>query len=355
MNIKLNNIASYSHQGKRAYQEDNFIKGTNFLLVSDGVGGSAKGNIASKIVTEHWANAIIEEKIKLDNYLADVQNEVDSCIQKMNQYAHKNPESIGMGATLALLLQIENKFLSIHIGDSRIYHFSKDGKIKWRSKDHSLVQELVTAGLITDEETHNHPQKNKITRALIAKPDHKTQAAVTELNDLEDGDTFLVCSDGVLESWEDKVLTAYVKNKQDNNKLIHEIENLCAESSSDNNTAIVANVEVLEAKQQESVPVSVIEEQDANDEEDGVIIIDESSNENAIVDEILVAKDASNVSMDQSSEPTDEGDPDQASEKEDENDKKEKEGDGGTSEDKKNKDKKPKSWLSKLLKYFIKL
>lgn len=281
MNIKLINITSYSHQGKRPYQEDNFVSGDNFLLVSDGVGGSAKGDVASRLVKEHWAKAISENRITLENYLDDIQKVVDSCLEEMNEFAQSFPESMGMGATLALLLQLDDKLFSIHIGDSRIYHFSKEGKIKWRSKDHSLVQELVNAGVITEEEAHNHPQKNRITRALIAKPDHNTQAAITELKDFDEGDTFLVCSDGVLESWEDKVLSAYIKKKEDNSKLIIEIEQLCSENSSDNNTAILADLDIFKENQQELMLDDAMIEDDTNDDENESIIISESSDEDS--------------------------------------------------------------------------
>jgi serine/threonine protein phosphatase PrpC len=242
----LINIYSYSHQGKRTYQEDSHSFGDNFLLVSDGVGGMAKGEIASDLVTDIFSSAIKKNEITHEEVENDIGKVVGKILLAMISYAGEHPESWGMGATLALLLQLDDSFFSIHIGDSKVYHFGSDGVVKWRSKDHSLVQELVSAGIIKESDAHDHPRKNIITRVLQAKEDHRVRASIHELENVVQGDRFLVCSDGVIESWTDAGLSSLFSSICDNEDIIREIEKFCASNSSDNNTAIIAKVWKIE-------------------------------------------------------------------------------------------------------------
>ena len=94
--------------------------------------------------------------------------------------------------------------LIAHIGDSRIYHLRK-GKILYRTEDHSLVNSWLKLGLITQEEAINHPKKNVILRAIQGKK-RPTEAEVSIITDVQAGDIFLLCSDGVVESFTDEEL-----------------------------------------------------------------------------------------------------------------------------------------------------
>lgn len=236
--------AKYSHQGKRDYQEDSYSSGDNYLLVCDGIGGLAKGEIASKLVAD-----TVEEWITLhEPTCKDIErwseNLIDECMNNLISYARDNEQSWNMGTTLALLIMVEGFFYSIHIGDSRIYHFANDGKIKWQSNDHSLVQELLNAKVITAEQAAEHPKRNVITRSLQAKEGHKTQASTYQLENIENDDIFLVCSDGVNEAWTDEGLAFLMGTKATMEEKINEIEKLCQKESRDNNTAIIAQIGV---------------------------------------------------------------------------------------------------------------
>lgn len=241
----LINLYSYTHQGKREYQEDNFAYTDTFLLISDGVGGMAKGEIASGIVKSVICSELSKNDLKIDEIENNAADMVDKILREMLDYTQLHPESWGMGATMALLLQLNDSFFSIHIGDSRIYHFGSDGVVKWRSKDHSLVQELVAAGIIKEADAVGHPRKNIITRVLQAKEDHRVKASIHKLENVVCGDRFLVCSDGVIESWTDTGLSSLFSSVSNNEDIIiREIEKFCASHSSDNNTAIVASVQI---------------------------------------------------------------------------------------------------------------
>ncbi len=244
MKVYLKNIFSHTHQGKRAYQEDCFAQGHGYILVSDGVGGLAKGDVASGIVKTVWQEALDNVKINLAALEDSVQTIVDGTMVALIKYAHENPESMGMGATLACAAIIEDKMVAIHVGDSRIYHFGRDGEIKWRSKDHSLVQELVTGGIITEEEAATHPKRNVITRVLQAKEGHETKASVQVLDQLETGDIIMVCSDGIVESWSDVGISSVIMGHQNINDVIKVIGEHSAMNSGDNNTVLMGEIEI---------------------------------------------------------------------------------------------------------------
>ncbi len=240
---KLLNTSYYSSQGKRPYQEDNLTYGEYFLLVADGVGGLAKGDVASKMVAEH----LIEELQSMEPdselpYEQAMELAVDFIERKLNEYASENSESQNMGSTLAMILKWRGNWYSTHIGDSRCYNIGKNGQIKWKSKDHSLVQELVDKGIISAEEALRHPRKNVITRVIQSGQQAQSKAEVHLLDDVEHGDRFLVCTDGVLESWDESMLIALIHQVDDNEVAMEEIKRTCDKHSADNNTAILATV-----------------------------------------------------------------------------------------------------------------
>lgn len=267
-NKNLKNIAAHTHQGKRDYQEDSYASGGDFILVSDGVGGLAKGEIASGIVSELWQKAIEEEKIRWDSLDNDVALLVDETIASLNAYAEKIPESESMGATLACAAFIDGRVVAIHVGDSRVYHFSREGHIKWRSKDHSLVQELVDNGVITEEEAATHPRRNIITRVLQAKVGLKMQASIHILENVAVDDILMVCSDGILESWTDEGLSSLMMGGFSMEETMDKIGEYSMVHSSDNNTAIMAQVASI-------LPVSEVTIHDLSATKAGVVAVSE--------------------------------------------------------------------------------
>lgn len=238
----LTNAQTYTHQGKREYQEDNAYIGENYLIVSDGMGGHAKGDVASKIVVE----TLIKQLEKLNESEAieeQLQTIMQIIVAELNAYATKEPMAYKMGATLAMVLIINDTLYAIHIGDSRVYLFDEQGEIKFVTKDHSFVQELIDAEVITPEDALTHPRRNVITRVLQAKEGLRVKATINVLENVEHSDKLLICSDGVLEAWQDNGLTViFGQQKKDNTYIIDEIKKYCTEKSSDNNTAIVATL-----------------------------------------------------------------------------------------------------------------
>ena len=129
-----------------------------------------------------------------------------------------------------------------HIGDSRIYQLrpasdTTPAHVVFRTQDHSLVNDLVKIGEITEEEAKHHPQKNVITRAMQPCQEHRAKADIAHLTDIQPGDYFFMCSDGMLEqSTDDNILNIITKpNVSDEQKL--EMLRQVTEENKDNHTA----------------------------------------------------------------------------------------------------------------------
>ncbi len=285
--MRLKQIVYHQHQGKREYQEDSFAYSDDFILVADGVGGHAKGEVASEIVTKIWQQAAILHEFEVENIEEKIQEVVTKTIAELKTYTIENPDSEGMGSTLAYTGFVGDSLVAVHIGDSRIYHFGRDGRIKWRSKDHSLVQELVDGGIITPEAAATHPRRNIISRVLQAKEGEIVKADYHILTDIDDGDIIMVCSDGIMESWSDEGLESVIHGKKTVEDSITEIGNHSANMSNDNNTAVMAWI----AMSVDDMPIETVkdgstattddttdEENEVNESKDTLLQVDNKAN-----------------------------------------------------------------------------
>lgn len=173
-----------------------FDDGTAWAIVCDGMGGVRGGHIASSLVLE-----MVSEKIKkcynklMPSY--SFENMFLSTITTANVIVHDrsftDEELKGMGTTIAAVIIKDHIACIAHVGDSRVYKIS-EGTIKQITKDHSLAQEMLDRGQLTQEEFENYPKKNIITRALGVDEDIDIDFDFTAL---EDGESFVLCSDGL--------------------------------------------------------------------------------------------------------------------------------------------------------------
>ncbi len=187
--------AARTHIGKvRASNQDAILvcPGKYGLYgVADGMGGHKAGDVASKI-----AVAVTEKALK--NARPSV-NLLRSAIQEANLAIYEeqldNPDYSGMGTTMTLIWENDDRILLGHVGDSRAYRI-REKAIRQISLDHSMVAEMVRNGMLTPEEARVHPYRNIITRALGT--DETVEIDVEEL-DKRPGDLYLLCSDGLSE------------------------------------------------------------------------------------------------------------------------------------------------------------
>ncbi|MEZ0227717.1 MAG: Stp1/IreP family PP2C-type Ser/Thr phosphatase [Planctomycetota bacterium] len=166
------------------------LKG-RLVVVCDGMGGHAGGEIASRLSVQ----TIIENYKK--STTGNVEEALSSAIEAANaaiqREGHKEPKLAGMGSTCTALVHRRDMVYFGQVGDSRGY-LIRNGKIKQMTKDHSLVQELVDQGLIDKSEMESHPDKNVILRSLGVKP--TVDVDVSYVAALPN-DIFLICSDGL--------------------------------------------------------------------------------------------------------------------------------------------------------------
>ncbi len=170
------------------YEEDDF----GIFVIADGMGGHNAGEIASKIAIDTIIEYVINHKN--DRSEEKILNEaILSANRKIYRESLLNESCNGMGTTLVGAFVRENNLTMVNIGDSRGY-ILKDGQLIKITKDHSLVQELLDNGTITNEEAKSHPNKNVITRALGTNP--VVMADYYNL-DIRGVSKILLCSDGL--------------------------------------------------------------------------------------------------------------------------------------------------------------
>ncbi len=231
-------------QGQRANQEDSFFpkegeQKSDLYLVCDGVGGAEKGEVASQLVVKTMSDFCKDRTNKpIDEHF--IQEAVQASEGAIHAFLQEHSEAKGMGTTLALLHVGTDRMTAAHIGDSRIYHF-REGTIIWQSKDHSWVNEMLERGLLSEEQARDHPKQNIITRALQGDLDKKVNATVQEIVDVQKGDTFLLCSDGMLESYTDAMLSEMVAENSSLPEKARAVDLMCNQHSKDNYTAWLIN------------------------------------------------------------------------------------------------------------------
>lgn len=168
-------------------------QGITLVILADGMGGHRAGNIASEMtVTDlgrEWVNTDYTELSQIrDWFLASLENE-NKKVYELGQ----TDEFKGMGTTVEALAIVDNNVIYAHVGDSRI-GLLRHGEYQLLTSDHSLVNELVKAGQLTEEEAANHPQKNIITQSIgqanPVEPDLGVQM-------LEENDYLIINSDGL--------------------------------------------------------------------------------------------------------------------------------------------------------------
>jgi len=169
-------------------------KERQIYVVADGMGGHQRGEVASKAVLK-----VFRESYRHIENGGDVREVIGLAKRELNRIARRERTSYGLGTTVAGLVLIGDRVLVVNCGDSRVYR-EKGERIERITKDHSFVQELVDAGILSEEEMRSHPQKNIITSAVTG--DLRDELPEMEIEEIpvEKGQRFLLCSDGVWES-----------------------------------------------------------------------------------------------------------------------------------------------------------
>jgi PPM family protein phosphatase len=222
-------VASITDRGlsqKRPLNEDSFLADAarGIFAVADGVGGAEAGEVASKTAIEVLDEAFRHGLGDGD----DVEDLMELAIQRANASIHqmaKEHPRFSMMATTIVSLHLDGKKATIgHVGDSRLYRISADGRLHRETTDHSIVEEEVQAGRMTPEQAANHPSKNVISRALGAEESVEVDMKTMEI---EDGTTFLLCSDGITRHIPDHQLRVLLSDNRDPADTCAELKRVC--------------------------------------------------------------------------------------------------------------------------------
>lgn len=237
-------FSHYTDIGKRELNEDFISFGSNAFVLCDGVGGETKGEVVSRFTAERLAD-YFENNCSDIFTQSKIQDILDLIQQEINDRLILYPEENGMGTTLAAVLLQNHKLFLIHIGDSRIYFIRSKENLFWRTTDHSVVAELILAGIITEEDSRTHPMRNRITRAIQANSKGKlTKADIELMVTIQSGDLVFACSDGILETIEESTLLEFLSNQNDSvEEKIAKIKDACQNKSMDNNSAFLIEFE----------------------------------------------------------------------------------------------------------------
>ena len=235
----------------RAGNEDSAMTSNFLVAVADGMGGHAAGEVASKIAIR--ATAAIAKSLRnkdlaqgeSDELLANSIAQIDLALA---QSVDDNPLLAGMGTTLSALFLRDGSIALLHIGDSRIYRL-RGNNFEQLTNDHTVIQELLDQGTITQAEIATHPQRSVLTQVLMGEGRHLP--ALTTL-EIKADDRFLLCSDGLTGVLSDKEIKAILKGKGRGTAVDALIEAAHLNGAPDNVTVIVADLLENDVQEPES-------------------------------------------------------------------------------------------------------
>ncbi|WP_435201567.1 Stp1/IreP family PP2C-type Ser/Thr phosphatase [Janibacter sp. GS2] len=176
----------------RKDNQDSGYAGPHLLVVADGMGGHAGGDIASATVITELVE-IDHDSLTAAEASAQLSRAITSANEEIARIYSDNRELEGMGTTVTAIMRARNKLILAHIGDSRAY-LLREGRLSQVTKDHSFVQTLIDEGRITEEEASTHPQRSVVTRVLTGGEEDEPDLGAREARA---GDRYLLCSDGL--------------------------------------------------------------------------------------------------------------------------------------------------------------
>lgn len=212
------------------------------FVVCDGMGGHAAGQIASELAAKTFID------VYLNHPGADPKEALSNAIHATNRWvflaSRANPGRKGMGTTLCALVLLQEKAYVVHVGDSRVYRL-RDGELTQITDDHTVMHEMIRAGTLTPEQAAVHPHKHVITRAVGVEenvvPDYYEF-------DIVEGDTYFLCSDGVLNHVDDAGIHAILSTNGPAAAAWKLVSQALLGGGSDNTTAMVLKVNQLETR-----------------------------------------------------------------------------------------------------------
>ncbi|UCH95017.1 MAG: Stp1/IreP family PP2C-type Ser/Thr phosphatase [Candidatus Aminicenantes bacterium] len=245
----------------RQSNEDYFaaerIKEKEYLfVVADGMGGHRAGDVASKLGTQNF----IRQYKKLRKKKNSIMDSMNRALEKANSVilakATSDPQKRGMGTTFSAVVISSMKAYIVHVGDSRIY-LLRDDHILQLTTDHTFVGKMLEEGRITEDEARDHPQKNILYMSLGARKTFEPE--IKKQIDLQAGDIFIICSDGLNNMVSDGTIKEYVLSYSPD-EAVEELIRLANDNGgTDNITLQVVQVETSR-KPEKTEPIPIVKE-----------------------------------------------------------------------------------------------
>lgn len=217
-----------SNSGGRECNEDfvgMYQEGDEYCFaLADGLGGHGNGDLASRLAVEAVINDFAEERAYESHILeaGALGRRFLAAQEKIKKVQIQDRKTMGMRTTL-VVLEIKGRNIEWgHIGDSRLYLF-QNGKLVQRTLDHSVPQMLVNAGELKEKKIRNHPDRNRLLRAL-GEPTDELKYETAAMTVSCPGQAFLLCSDGFWELIEEKKMETYLKKAKNPKQWIEQME-----------------------------------------------------------------------------------------------------------------------------------
>jgi len=210
-------------------------------LVCDGMGGHEAGQIASELASKLFLHHYYHSEGTPQQAAERAVLQAHLYIQRMGQAV---PSRRDMGTTLTALIVRQDEGILVHVGDSRCYRL-REGELQQLTRDHTLVQEWVAQGLLTPEAARFSPYSSVITQAIGVEGERGSLKPDIETFPLQEGDLFLLCSDGLTDMLDDAEIAAIVRSHPPTQAAWTLVERALAEGGRDNITVVLVQIREL--------------------------------------------------------------------------------------------------------------
>ena len=225
----------------RQGNEDSAFVSPQLIAVADGMGGHAAGEVASRIavqVLHRLTPTLTATDIDEDSVSDLLMHSLHSIDEEIAAVAEEEIEKRGMGTTLTALLFRNNHIALLHVGDSRCYRL-RGSSLEQLSNDHTVIQELLDQGAISEAEAAEHPQRSMLTQALRGDGD---VTPVLQVYEVKKGDRFLLCSDGLSGVLTEKEIKIGLKKSDKDEAVKFLVDATYVNGAPDNVTVLIADI-----------------------------------------------------------------------------------------------------------------
>ena len=221
--------------------EDGALTHPRLLAVADGMGGHAGGEVASSIallVLARRSTIFLDPEIDQDSADDLFNSSITDIDEALNEASDEDPDLVGLGTTLTSLFIRNNQLVLLHVGDSRLYRI-RGSSIEQLSVDHTVMQELLSAGTITEADIAEHPQRSMLTQALMGAGN---LSIGLHLFEVKDADRFILCSDGLSGVLDDQIIFSLAQSLSPEDAVTALVDAAYVQGAPDNVTVIVADI-----------------------------------------------------------------------------------------------------------------